>query len=88
MHRKSINPLSIEFSRQEFWSGLPFPTAGDLPNPGIKIRSPALQPGKPWCVGKTSIKSIKMQTTLTFRLCITVDLHCFYKKKKINFQKD
>ena len=31
------------FSRQEYWSGLPFPSPGDLPNPGIKPRSPALQ---------------------------------------------
>ena len=31
------------FSRQEYWSGLPFPSAGDLPDPGIKPRSPALQ---------------------------------------------
>ena len=29
-------PLSMEFSRQEFWNGLPFPIPGDLPNPGIK----------------------------------------------------
>ena len=36
-------PLSMGFSRQEYWSGLPFPTPGDLPNPGIKPRSPALQ---------------------------------------------
>ena len=36
-------PLSMEFSRQEYWSGLPCPPAGDLPNPGIKPRSPALQ---------------------------------------------
>ena len=36
-------PLSIEFSRQGYWSGLPFPSPGDLPNPGIKPRSPALQ---------------------------------------------
>ena len=36
-------PLSMEFSRQEYWSGLPFPSPGDLPNPGIKPRSPALQ---------------------------------------------
>ena len=36
-------PLSIGFSRQEYWSGLPFPSPGDLPNPGIKARSPALQ---------------------------------------------
>ena len=49
-------PLSMAFSRQEYWSGLPFPSAGDLPNPGIELRSPALwadslltePPGKPW----------------------------------------
>ena len=36
-------PLSMEFSRQEYWSGLPFPSPGDLPHPGIKPRSPTLQ---------------------------------------------
>ena len=36
-------PLSMGFFRQEYWSGLPFPSPGDLPNPGIKPRSPALQ---------------------------------------------
>ena len=36
-------PLSMEFSRQEYWSGLPFPSPGDLPNAGIKPGSPALQ---------------------------------------------
>ena len=48
-------PPSLEFSRQEYWSGLPFSSPGDLPNPGIEPRSPALQadtlpselPGKP-----------------------------------------
>ena len=48
-------PMSMGFSRQEYWSGLPFPSPGDLPNPGIEPRSPALQtdalpsepPGKP-----------------------------------------
>ena len=48
-------PLSMGFSRQEYWSGLPFPSPGDLPNPGIESRSPTLQadtltsepPGKP-----------------------------------------
>ena len=48
-------PLSMGFSRQEYWSGLPFPSPGDLPDPGIEPRSPALQadalpsepPGKP-----------------------------------------
>ena len=33
--------LDMEFSRQEYWSGLPFPPPGDLPNPGIKPMSPA-----------------------------------------------
>ena len=36
-------PLSIEFSRQEYWIGLPCPSPGDLPDPGIKPKSPALQ---------------------------------------------
>ena len=47
--------LSMGFSRQEYWSGLPFPSAGDLPDSGIEPRSPSLQadalpsepPGKP-----------------------------------------
>ena len=36
-------PLSVGFSRQEYWSGLPFPPSGNLPNPGIKPQSLALQ---------------------------------------------
>ena len=36
---------SMEFSRPEYWSGWPFPSPGDLPNPGIEPRSPALQAG-------------------------------------------
>ena len=36
-------PLSMGFSRQESWSGLPFPSPGDLPNLGIEPRSPELQ---------------------------------------------
>ena len=36
------DPPSMEFSRQEYWSGLPFPSLGDLSNPGIEPRSPAL----------------------------------------------
>ena len=35
-------PLSMRFSRQEYWSGLPFASPGDLPNPGIKPRFPTL----------------------------------------------
>ena len=49
-------PLSMGFSRQEYWSGLPFPPPEDIPNPGIKPVSPALAgrfftaepPGKPF----------------------------------------
>ena len=48
-------PLYMGFSRQEYWSGVSFPSLGDLPNPGIEPRSSALQadslptelPGKP-----------------------------------------
>ena len=36
-------PLSVEFSRQEYWSGLPFASPGDLPDPGIEPGSPAWQ---------------------------------------------
>ena len=36
-------PLSMGFSRQEHWSGLPFPSPGDLPDPGLKPRSCSLQ---------------------------------------------
>ena len=51
-------PLSLGFSRPEYWSGLPFPSPGDLPNPGIEPRSLALEvdsllsesPEKPVCL--------------------------------------
>ena len=36
-------PRSMVFSRQEYWSGLPFPSPGDLPDPGIQSASTALQ---------------------------------------------
>ena len=56
-------PLSMEFSRQKYWSGLPFPSPRDLPDPEIEPRSPALQadslpsqpPGKLKKTGKTQI---------------------------------
>ena len=38
-------PLSMEFSRQEYWSGLPFPSPGNLPDSGIELMSPALADG-------------------------------------------
>ena len=52
-------PLSMGFSRQEYWSGVPFPSPGDLPNTGTEPRSPALQanslPAEPQ--GKPSFKA-------------------------------
>ena len=66
----------MEFSRQEYWGGLPFPSAEDLSNPGIKPRSPTLQadsllsepPGKPqpmmtWCkIAKAWSSIVKVGT--------------------------
>ena len=58
------SPLSMEFSRQEYWSRLPLPYPGDLPDPGIKPRSRALQvdsflsepPGKPFILKPADIR--------------------------------
>ena len=62
-------PLSLGFSRQEYWSRLPFPSPGDLPNPGIEPRSPALQadtlPSEP--LGKLSV-----QFSLVAQSCSTL----------------
>ena len=41
-------PLSMGFSRQEYWSGWPFPSSGDLPDPESEPGPPALQAGSPW----------------------------------------
>ena len=57
-------PLSMGFSRQEYWSGWPFPFPGDLPDPGFEPGSPALQagslptelPGKPLLFSKVNHK--------------------------------
>ena len=60
-------PLSIEFSRQEYWSGLSFPPPRDLPDPGIKPRSPALQadalPSEPPGKLKAEEPEIKLPTS-------------------------
>ena len=61
-------PLSMGFSRQECWSGLPFPSPGDLPDPGIEPGSPTLQanvlpsepPGKPTLYDITVLKEISL----------------------------
>ena len=63
---------SMGFSRQEYWSGLPLPSPGDLPDPGIALRSPALRadalpsepPGKPQYPYYTAAKSLQSCPTL------------------------
>ena len=56
-------PPSMGFSKQEYWSGLPFPSPGDLPNPGIELGSPVLQadalPSEPPEKERSSIQSTK-----------------------------
>ena len=60
-------PLSMGFSKQEYWSGLPFPSSGYLSDPGVEPRSPALQadslpsetPGKPKNTGVGSLSPVQ-----------------------------
>ena len=69
-------PPSMGFSRQEYWSGLPFPSPGDLPDPGIEPRSPAFQAdaGRP----------VNLWATQTHRLYI-YELIYNIKKKRFRF---
>ena len=76
-HGARQTPLSIGFPRQEYWTGLPYPSPGNFPDPGIKPRSPALQtdslpsepPGKPidlwlWAtLGGYNVKAIHITKT-------------------------
>ena len=76
----------MEFSRQEYWRGLPFPTPGDLPDPGIEPGSPALQanslpsepPGKP--LGWHRVKQGKIENRLvsTLIFCCTMFINFMY----------
>ena len=59
-------PLSMEFSRQKYWSELPFPTLGDLPNLGIEPRSPALQADAlPLCHLGSPVRTIRLALNIT-----------------------
>ena len=74
MNRPTNTPLFMGFSRQEYWSGLPFPSLGDLPDPGIEPGSPALQadslpsepPGKPMCIHKKEDSVIQRDKVLIY----------------------
>ena len=60
-------PLSLRFPKQEYWSGLPFPSAGDLPDPGVKPQSPVWQadplpfepPGKDYMLPNNALEVLK-----------------------------
>ena len=70
----------MEFSRQDYWSGLPFPSPGVLPDPGIEPRSPALQVDSLLCAppgkGKMGAKHI------LYVYFIAVLAHCWEGEKK------
>ena len=79
--------LSMGFSRQEYWSGLPFPSPGDLPDPGIKPMSPELQagslptepPGKPLVQGvhQWSLEAIQgISQRIALHPCKVSSLSC------------
>ena len=76
-------PLSMGFSRQEYWSGLPFPSPGNLPDPGIEPKSPALQadalPSKP------PGKSLKFSDSITLLKVLCILLFCFWLKSFQHF---
>ena len=69
-------PPPMGFSRQEYWSGVPFPSPGDLPNPGIEPRSPALQADALTSeLRQKSIHSHKHTNTLTHthtHMCVCI----------------
>ena len=63
-------PLSMEFSRQEYWSEWPCLPPGNLPNPGIKLRSPTLQadslPSEPPENSREVLDSVKLNAFFTY----------------------
>ena len=91
--------LSMGFSRQEYWSGLPFPSPGDLPDPGIEPRSPTLQadaltsepPGKllltvlPEFSHITTRKVGKCKLGLKQRVQLNLRF-CYYKSTRIDIE--
>ena len=81
------SPPATRFSRQEYWSGLPFPSTGDLPNPGIKYGSPALhtdslpseKPGNPYT---------NKQYTIQIELSSWLSIYYHLKQREIETPED
>jgi len=68
-------PLSIGFSKQEYWSGLSFPSLGDLLNPGIKLGSPALQADS---IGASIFPLFLSNFKATLFLCVVSHFNNYY----------
>ena len=77
-------PLSMGFSRQEYWSGLPCPPPGDLPNPRIKLALPALQVDSLWLNHKGSLKDYihRYLPICIFNSSTDSDMLCHLSSKK------
>ena len=65
-------PLSLEFSRQEYWSGLPFPPPGDLPDPGIEPTSLVSPPLAGGCSNDFLSRLLTPQSPLLFSVSVTL----------------
>ena len=78
-------PLSVDFSRQEYWSRLPFPSPGVLPNLGIEPRSPALEadslpserPGRPQLASRINKNIVR------FIIFLKDKTYCKYREKQL-----
>ena len=84
-------PLSMGFSRQEYWSGLPFPSPGDLPNPGIEPKSPTLQadslPSKEGAVNYLPEGRFLKEMESMCLICFRTYSLTIYKLKILSIQK-
>ena len=82
----------MEFSRQEYWSGWPFPPPGDLPNPGIEPKSPCAVPALqadsiPWSHWvKIRIRRLKYIYTEEIRTKVTIEQLCSLRKDRLVLQ--
>ena len=76
-------PLSMGFSRQKYWSGLPFPPSGDLPDPGIEPTSPASTIENNICCGLV-MYGLYFAEVCPLYACF---LESFYHKWVLNFVK-
>ena len=80
-------PLSMGFPRQEYWSGLPFPSPGDLPDPGIKPRSLALQADRRFTIWATRDDPMLQLSLCNFTFYAQCSCTWNHKSKAMGFAK-